>query len=172
MSDQPTGDPSQNPLNIPLDIDQIKEKGRQVYSDTPPEVKQAVQKSQSFYQEHKKIIHGVVIGVVALKFYKRRVAKASAKAVVKAFDKEMPTIIETVTAELGPNMLDIWESLKANPKMAYIPHGGGMVHMLGAKDAVITVFGDFSKMRTNDEIWDYVSRTLGFGALTRASISL
>lgn len=160
MSDQdpPVGDSGpQNPLNIPLDVDKVRQRAESVYADAPPEVKQAVQQSKSFYEEHKQVIHGVVIGVVALKFYKRRVAKASAKAVVRALAEKGAVAPNGTTL---PTLFDVLQSLRDNPMMAYIPHGGGMVHMLGGKDVIVTVFGEFEKM-TNDQVWAAAAKKLG-----------
>lgn len=143
-----------------LDTDQLKAKAEEVLNGAPEEVKEAVQKSKGFYEENKKVIHAVLVGAVVLKVYKRKVAKASAKAVVKAIvksDKIQP--FNTVASDL-PSMFDIWEGLKATPNMAYIPHGAGMVHLLGpSKDVVVTAFGDFSRM-SNEEIFDYTARAL------------
>lgn len=151
--------PSLDLPRVPLDTEPIKEvigdvrqRAETVYSDAPPQVKEVVVRSQSFYQEHKRVIHGVVVGVVALKLYKRRVARASAKAVVEQLAKDPSVNL--------PTMIDILQDLRNNPMMAYIPHGGGMVHMLGGKDVIVTVFGAFEKM-TTDQVWAEAAKKLG-----------
>lgn len=151
--------PSDLPNGIPVDklkakADEAKGKAQQALNDAPPEVKQAVQKSQGFYEENKRVIHTVLVGVVVLKVYKRKVAKASAKAVVKAIAKNSSNTKETL-----PDLVDVLTDLRATPGMAYIPHGGGMVHLLKGKDAIVTVFGEFEKM-TNEEIWNQVANIL------------
>lgn len=149
-----------DPKDIPsLNSDQLKQKAEEILNDAPPEVKKAVKQSQSFYEENKKAIHTVLIGVVVLRVYKKKVAKQTAKAVLKALQKTDGPVIPYAGKAL-PTMFDVWNDLKATPGLAYIPHSGGMVHLLGpSKDVVVTVFGNFEKM-DNDEIWSYVAKAL------------
>lgn len=159
MSDKPgANSPSDLPSVFSLTAEQIVANAKDLLEKQPPEVQQAVEKSKSFYQKNRKVIFVGAAVLVGMKINKRAVEKATAKAVEKAFDQEMPGVIDTVTAEF-PTMFDIVRDLRATPGMAYIPHEGGMVHLLAAKDAVITVFGDFTKMN-NDQIWDHVGKVL------------
>ncbi len=146
------------PNDIPIDVDQIKAKAEEVYSNTPPEVKQAVESSKGFYEENKQVIHAVLVGAVVLKVYKRKVAKASAKAVVKAIKKSGE--VQPFATQAEP-LTEILGSLTNVPNMVYIPRGGGMAHVLAAKDVVVTAFGNFEQM-TNDEIFDYIFRSMRF----------
>lgn len=158
MSDK-YNDPSITPQpdQITDRLEKLEQKVKEALLNTGnPEIEQAVDKTKSFYEENKRTIHTVLIGVVVLRVYKRKVAKTTAKAVVKAFASEKFDPIE-----IAPTMYDIWNDLKNTPSLAYIPHGGGMVHLLGpSKDVVVTVFGNFEKMR-NDEIFKYAGKALG-----------
>lgn len=86
-----------------------------------PEVKAAVSQGKSFYAENKKIIHGVLIGIVVLRVYKRKVAKATAKAVLatleKDFDEKMPQMIDTVV-EAG-NYIPVEAAMEKASKAFY-----------------------------------------------------
>jgi len=134
-------------------------KAQETYEQAPPEVKEAVEKSKSFYEEHRREVHAALIGLVVLRVYKKKVAKTTAKAVVKALAKQGNASF--VEAQNFPTLFEIWNDLKGNPDMAYIPHGGGMVHLLGpSKDIIVTVFGNFENMNT-EQIFAYAGRALG-----------
>lgn len=135
-----------------LSTDQIKDKAEEILNDAPPEVKVAVEKSKTFFEANKPVIVTAIVGVVALKIYRRKIAKTTAKAVIKALNKSGST-------EALPNLYDVLEDLRATPGLAYIPHGGGMVHLLKGKDAIVTVFGDFERMDT-EELWNKVANVI------------
>lgn len=136
-------------------LKQAGEKANEKLNQAPPELKQAVETSKSFIERNQKEITIGLIALVGLRIYKRKVAKATSKQVLKALEKVGKN---TNNSEL-PNLHDILAELRATPGMAYIPHGGGMVHLLKGRDAIITVFGDFEKM-SNAEIWNHVANIL------------
>lgn len=160
MNDVPSNDkpnPASLPFNVPnLSSEELKARAEEILKDQPVEVQKAVEKSKSFYATNRPIILTGLVVLTVMKVNKRMVKKA----VAKAYDRDMPSIIDTVAAELnGPSMFDVLQSLRDTPGMAYIPHGGGMVHLLKGKDAIVTVFGEFEKM-TNDQIWNAVANIL------------
>lgn len=148
------------PSDIPISKmtpEQMFQKVEELLNGTPPEVQQTVEKGKGFYNENKRAIHAVVVGAIVLRVYKKKVAKTTAKAVVKALAKS--DSVKPLTSTF-PTMFDIWNDLKETPGLAYIPHGGGMVHLLGpSKDVIVTVFGNFEKMNTED-IFAYAGRAL------------
>lgn len=139
----------------PFSAEDIKEKTQQALQ--APQV----QKTKSFYERNQTTILTGVVLVVGLKVYKRKVAKTTAKAVVKALSKQ--TGLSTPST-----MLSVLDDLRKMPGQALIDDENNMIHLLKGKDVVVTVFGDFNRMDT-EEIWNYVAEILNLGVVTRAS---
>lgn len=75
-----------------LDTDALKEKAQQAYEQAPPEVKEVVEKGQSFYQANKEAIHTVLFIAIVLKLNKRM----TKKVVETALDKALSTTPVTI----------------------------------------------------------------------------
>lgn len=153
-----------SPSDIPdfsfMNPDELRAAAENALKQQPPEVQAAVEKGKSFYAKNRPIILTGVALYAVMRVNKRMVRKATVKAVAKELVsfKTMAEANGGATSDL-PNMFDILESLRETPGMAYIPHGGGMVHLLKGKDAIVTVFGEFENM-TNQEIWNQVANIL------------
>lgn len=159
MTDKP------NPMNKPIfpkididtdalqrNLDDIRNQAQEALRNPQgPERQQIVEDSKSFYERNKKVILTGVGVVVLLKVNKRKVAKATAKAVAKELKKSQASQL--------PTMMDILRDLRTTPGMAYVDHGGQLLHLLRDHNTVVTIAGDFANMNT-DQIWDYAQKTL------------
>lgn len=166
MSDQPYEKPS--PTDTPvskMNPEQIKDAAERILEQQSPEVQEAVHKGQSFYRQNRPIILTGVALFAVMKVNKRMVKKATVKAVAKAIAKNDGRVSSALDSVDYPNLFDILESLRETPGMAYIPHGGGMVHLLKGRDAIVTVFGDFDRMNT-EELWNQVANILNLNVRT------
>jgi ribosomal protein S25 len=156
MSDEtPFIKPTNWNLNKIMSAEDMKKKADEAAKNASPEVQQAVEKTSSFVSRYPKEIALGLIALVCLRVYRRKISRATAKQVLKGLEK---TGQNANNSDL-PNLYKILEDLRVTPEMAYIPHGGGMVHLLGGRDAIVTVFGDFEKM-TNEELWSQVASIL------------
>lgn len=142
--------------------EEIKKKAEEARKNVPPEYHEPIDKTAGFVARyHREIVYGL-IALIFLRVYKKKISRATAKQVVKTLEKAGQTA-------KGADVTDLYkilEELRATPGMAYIPHGGGMVHLLKGRDAIITVFGDFDRMDT-EEIWNQVAKILNLGVKTR-----
>lgn len=167
MSETPQ-DPAGLP-KLPIDtetvretIDDVRQRAESVYNDAPPEVKQAVEKSQSFYQENKKVILTVATVYVAFRINKRMVRKATAKAVKKTLASSADVAL-TNNPEIE-TLEQIVQFLRETPGLTYIAKGGKMLHVLLENDKVLTFIDDFDRMtdaQINTKLFNYFTRTQG-----------
>lgn len=128
------------------------ERTKEALGDIKREVKGVV-------RPYQKEIAFALIGLIFLKLYKRRISRRTAKKIYAALSAA-GTVSPNGT--IYPSLYEILENLRATPGMAYINHGGGMVHLLKGRDAIVTVFGDFEKMST-EELWNQVANILNLG---------
>lgn len=134
-------------------VEDIRETAqRALQNPQGPEVQQAVEQTKGFIERNKKAIAVGIVVVVVLRANKRKVAKATAKAVAKELKKAQHL------AQL-PTMTEIIRDLRMTPDMAYIDHGGNLLHLLRDHDTVITIAGNFKDM-TPEEIWEYAQKVL------------
>lgn len=73
-------------------VDEVKTKAQNAYNDAPPEVKQAVEQSKSFYESNKTAIHATLVGLVVLRIYRRKITKSVSKVITKAIAETPVTI--------------------------------------------------------------------------------
>lgn len=95
MSDQDKPNPRQLPIDtdkVQETIDDVRRRAEASYDQAPPEVKQAVEKSQSFYQSNKEAIHTVLFIAIVLKLNKRMTKKVVESALDKALNTTPVTI--------------------------------------------------------------------------------
>jgi len=155
--------------NIPS-IEDLGQMADDKLKDAPPHVQKAVGRGINLYLSYKQEIAIALIGLVFLKLYKRRISRKTTIKILKTLE----TTGKGAPGSLAPNgttypdLFQIVEDLRNNPGMAYIPHGGGMVHLLKGKDALLTVFGEFEEM-TDKEIWSKVADVLGLATYNRAT---
>lgn len=146
-SDKPT--PPSKPIidteKLQESVEEIRQTAQEALRNPQgPEAQQA----KNFLDRNKKVIIGGVAVIVLLKVNKRKVAKATAKAVSKELKKSQL-----------PTMTDIIRDLRSTPDMAYIDHGGNLLHLLRDHDTVITIAGDYKAM-TPEQIWEYAHKVL------------
>lgn len=153
--DTPFITPTSWNLHKRVSTEDMKKMADEAAKNASPEVQQAVEKTSSFVSRYQKELAIGLIVLVCLRVYRRKISRATAKQVLKGLEK---TGQSANNSDL-PNLYKILEDLRATPGMAYIPHGGGMVHLLKGRDAIVTVFGDFEKM-TNEELWSQVASIL------------
>lgn len=142
--------------------EELRKKAEEAGENLSPETKKTIDKTAHFIGYYQREIMVTLIGLVFLKLYKRRISKKAVRKVLKTLEAAGTNVSN---GEVLPSLFDIVEELRATPGMAYIPHGGGMVHLLKGRDALITIFGDFDKMSTK-EIWDQVANVLNLGIST------
>lgn len=127
-------------------LDDIREKVQQSVNSQPPEVQQQIEKSKGFIERNQRVIVGGIVAIVALKVNKRKVAKATAKAVTKELAKVQP-----LGAAGAPEYFDdIVAFLRATPEMNYIARGGKTLHVLLDHNKVLSFMGDFDQMKDSE----------------------
>lgn len=124
-------------------LNDIRGKAQEAVSQQPPEVKERLEKSKSFYERNQKAILTGVAVIVVLKVNKRKVAKATAKAVAKEMKKVQPSDVESFD--------DIVRFLRATPGMSYIARGSKAMHVLLDNNTVLTFLDNFDQM-TDSEV--------------------
>lgn len=98
MSETPSDKPTAAGIPIgSMNTEQIRETAedmaRNLIADAPPEVKQAVEKTQSFYQRNRQAVLFVALCVVTYKIEKRLVRKVTTQVINKAL-KDTPVTID------------------------------------------------------------------------------
>lgn len=135
-------------------IEELGDLADEKLSTAPPKVQKAVGRSANLYLAYKREIAVTLIALLFLKLYKRRISRA---AVVKTLKT-----LEASGKVNSSNLHSILEALRAYPGQAVMDPSNGMVHLLKGRDVIVTVFGDFDRMST-EELWNQVAKILNLG---------
>lgn len=134
----------------------IRGKAQEAINQQPPEVQEKIEKGKGFIERNQKTIVVGIVVVVGLKVYKKKIAKATTKQILKTLAKAGETAPNGTTY---PTMLEILRDLRATPQMAYVDHTGQLLHLLRDHNTIVTIAGDFKNM-SNEDIWNHVTKVL------------